>query len=149
MTTINKLQNYVKSIISNQQPQNTFHDVYAETFNLIKSNIDLFYNIITKFITDIVNDCHKIEDFENIRRYIDIIDAFSGCYNAFTYYDKKYSKIKDIGDDIMLNKKAEWITFNEKRRQIGLAPLTTFPTKNDYNRLTKYDQHSTSETSSM
>lgn len=152
-----KLRKFVKLWISRQQQQNTWLEIYSETFELLKliDGVSAFTKIISGCITDLVNNCQRIEDFESVKRCIHILIDFGIYYEDIIAYDdkhesrKKYPKIQHIGEDIMLNKKAEWITFNNQRRQLGLEPLATFPTQKDIDDMAKYDQRSGSEGSSM
>lgn len=141
---------------TNQELSNVLLEMYYMSYTIKSAGtVTDFRKTVTTCITDIVNECQKIEDFENVKRFVHIIKILSDDYtrsflkSTSKYMQYKYTNVWHIGEDIMLNKKAEWITFNKKRQQFGLEPLARFPRQKDYDSLAKYDQCSSSDGSSM
>lgn len=143
------LENTMKLWWNNQYNHHTmFYNTYMDTFRLLqtRNGVKIFPNIVTKLITNVVNECERIDDFDRVKSYIYIlINMFAPFYEETVTVIYQHPKIQHIGEDIMLNKKAEWITFNKQRQQNGLEPLATFPTQQDYDELAKNDRRSGSE----
>lgn len=89
--------------------ENQFKDVYMQTLASLHNHSDVFQQIITSSLTNIVSNCRNVNKLDRVKEFIQILNALAPYYNEaiVSIWPEKYQTINSIATKLIDKRQTE------------------------------------------